>query len=102
MPGITTSHLIVFYITYNQIADISRFNAKIIVAAKRYGWVVFNNKWFEDYENAIIGTQSSINLNWTPTENISAYLELQYGTHKDALDRTGNAIRLMLTAEYSF
>ena len=67
-----------------------------------FGWAIFNNNWFEDDQDAFYGTQSSVNLNWTPTENISVFLELQFGTHRDITGSYGDASRIMLTAEYSF
>ena len=85
------------FLSYQHFWGESDFSSNIL-----FGWVIFNNEWYKEYEKAIVGTQSSLNLNWTPTENISAFMELQYGTHKDLSGNTGDAWRIMLTAEYSF
>ncbi len=85
------------FLSYHHYWGDSDFSSNLLL-----GWVVFNNNWLKDLDDAIIGTHSSININWTPTENISSFLELQYGTHKDLEGQNGDAIRIMFTTEYSF
>lgn len=85
------------YLSYQHFWGNSDFSSNIL-----FGWAIFNNKWFDDYQDSFYGTHSSVNLNWVPTKHISSFLEIQYGTHVDITGQKGDAFRLMLTAEYSF